>query len=219
MLTLVTDSIQAIESEQYSNVGNEYLVITLPGQQWKKTKIVKIYLSPNEEIPKYTLLQLLLDKENIIIGDLNARHASWGNNVSNKRGRTVRTLLDCTSAIVHFTQEPTRHNYRGRAASSTFDLLITPQNTAVTHNATMDLTLSDHDLIHFHVKMSSSLKTRTTKPRYRETNYAEIQATMQLQFQHDLGQIPRTPEEVDTLCREIQGNLRAIMQMYADREI
>lgn len=68
--------------------------MTLPEPQQQQTNLIIIYLSPCVEIPKHTSLELLLELDAIIIGDVNRRHISWGNTLTNRRGRVLHDLTD-----------------------------------------------------------------------------------------------------------------------------
>ncbi|GFU17741.1 hypothetical protein TNCV_1744881 [Trichonephila clavipes] len=93
--------------------------------QWrgKPLDIINVYHPPNHK-PLPPALSNLLNKNSIIVGDLNAKHPSWGCSCSNARGEELLQLLDDTESIIlnDGTHTFTSYSYNTSAA---LDIAIT----------------------------------------------------------------------------------------------
>ncbi|GFY11169.1 probable RNA-directed DNA polymerase from transposon BS [Trichonephila clavipes] len=93
--------------------------------QWrgKPLDIINVYHPPNHK-PLPTALSNLLNKNSIIVGDLNAKHPSWGCSCSNARGEELLQLLDDTESMIlnDGTHTFTSYSYNTSAA---LDIAIT----------------------------------------------------------------------------------------------
>ncbi|GFY16473.1 RNA-directed DNA polymerase from mobile element jockey [Trichonephila clavipes] len=93
--------------------------------QWrgKPLDIIIVYHPPNHK-PLPPALFNLLNKNSIIVGDLNAKHPSWGCSCSNARGEELLQLLDDTESIIlnDGTHTFTSYSYNTSAA---LDIAIT----------------------------------------------------------------------------------------------
>ncbi|GFY27229.1 probable RNA-directed DNA polymerase from transposon BS [Trichonephila clavipes] len=93
--------------------------------QWrgKPLDIINVYHPPNHK-PLPPALSNLLNKNSIIVGDLNAKHPSWGCSCSNARGEELLQLLDDTESMIlnDGTHTFTSYSYNTSAA---LDIAIT----------------------------------------------------------------------------------------------
>ncbi|GFX17340.1 probable RNA-directed DNA polymerase from transposon BS [Trichonephila clavipes] len=93
--------------------------------QWrgKPLDIINAYHPPNHK-PLPPALSNLLNKNSIIVGDLNAKHPSWGCSCSNSRGEELLQLLDDTESMIlnDGTHTFTSYSYNTSAA---LDIAIT----------------------------------------------------------------------------------------------
>ncbi|GFV62067.1 hypothetical protein TNCV_4108701 [Trichonephila clavipes] len=93
--------------------------------QWrgKTLDIINVYHPPNHK-PLPPALSNLLNKNSIIVGDLNAKHPSWGCSCSNARGEELLQLLDDTESMIlnDGTHTFTSYSYNTSAA---LDIAIT----------------------------------------------------------------------------------------------
>ncbi|GFV69684.1 probable RNA-directed DNA polymerase from transposon X-element [Trichonephila clavipes] len=92
--------------------------------QWrgKPLDIINVYHPPNHK-PLPPALSNLLNKNSIIVGDLNAKHPSWGCSCSNARGEELLQLLDDTESMIlnDGTHTFTSYSY----TSAALDIAIT----------------------------------------------------------------------------------------------
>ncbi|GFU93157.1 RNA-directed DNA polymerase from mobile element jockey [Trichonephila clavipes] len=93
--------------------------------QWrgKPLDIINVYHPPNHK-PLPPALSNLLNKNSIIMGDLNAKHPSWGCSCSNARGEELLQLLDNIESMIlnDGTHTFTSYSYNTSAA---LDIAIT----------------------------------------------------------------------------------------------
>ncbi|GFV27015.1 hypothetical protein TNCV_4852521 [Trichonephila clavipes] len=92
--------------------------------QWrgKPLDIINVYHPPNHK-PLPPALSNLLNKNSIIVGDLNAKHPSWGFSCSNARGEELLQLLDDTESMILNDGTHTFTSYSCNTSAALDDLL------------------------------------------------------------------------------------------------
>ena len=113
-----------------------------------------VYLpqSSNTEIPRFlNLLDKILAMPSdliIITGDFNCRHVSWGDIITNKRGRDLLEGLEARNLFVLHLPGPTRFGHAGQT-DSCIDLVITNDPA---HFSPVEITtkISDHCAVDCH---------------------------------------------------------------------
>lgn len=208
LITLVKRSIQAIEDTYIKEGRNEIQVIRLPHQNGG-TKIANTYLSPSDNIPENLLIDISLDHSTIIIGDLNAKHANWGNPITDVRGKVIDNITVCTGRVLHHTPEPTRHDYSSgaRHRSSTIDLLTTAPNVVVENPKTIDLTTSDHDVISFEIELPTIRSTFSSRPRFKTQDKPRIIQKLEEEFTTITNETPTNELQLNNLYDTITTKL------------
>jgi len=86
----------------------------------RQITICNIYISPNEQIQQHHITDLIsqLPPPFLMLGDFNAKHTIWGDDVSDPRGRIIeQVLLDHDVSIMN-TGEPTHHHIHSNSLNA-----------------------------------------------------------------------------------------------------
>jgi hypothetical protein len=111
--------------------------IIIDGQQWV---VASIYSPPSEQLPLFTMTNLLKESRNIIIaGDLNAKHQDWGCPQVNTKGRVLAKWLDHNKLNV--LNVGTKTSLR---SNTTIDLIISREIPETSESKSLSYTGSDH---------------------------------------------------------------------------
>ncbi|GFQ79426.1 hypothetical protein TNCT_669371, partial [Trichonephila clavata] len=133
--------------------------------QWrgKSLNIINVYHPPNhKQFP--AVLSGFLDKNTIILGDLNAKHPTWGCSCSNARGEELLQLMDDTDNILlnDGTHTFTSYSYN---ASEALDIAITSSEIFSQCSwRVMDRIGSDH--LPILIEFKKSQKVRETQEMF-----------------------------------------------------
>lgn len=93
----------------------------------KEYNVMTVYLSPNKVVDMGELKKcMMLRKWHIVNGDFNAKHESWGSDVSCRRGRELSALVqDEMNMVVVNDGSPTfRRNFRSGFVESHLDVTV-----------------------------------------------------------------------------------------------
>ena len=130
--------------------------------------ICNIYLSNHDDITAAQLNNLInqLPEPYIICGDFNAKHPSWGNVISNRRGQVLEHFI-LENRIVLLNDGSHTHFHTQTGTSSAIDLTLASPDIAATMdwNVEEDLHGSDHHPI--------IIRENTPTAVYREPKYDE----------------------------------------------
>jgi len=107
---------------------------------YKSYTIASIYSPPNEPLPTATLTLLKSTSKNfIIVGDFNAKHASWECPQSNTKGYKLEEWLVENDLIVHNPGMIT-----SRRSDTTIDLIISTEPESYVQCKALPYSCSDH---------------------------------------------------------------------------
>lgn len=82
----------------------------------------------------------------LIIGDLNARHYTWNNHITNTNGRTLFNYIQNSTVIVQHTDLPTHYPDNGMAPTC-IDIVVNKNVINVTNPTSLPELSSDHNPI------------------------------------------------------------------------
>ncbi|CAF4501181.1 unnamed protein product, partial [Rotaria sp. Silwood2] len=103
--------------------------------------IVSIYSPPNESLPLKIMSSLRKNFKNIVIvGDLNAKHTSWGCTTINHKGRILAEWLD-NIGIYEIQNQGMKTSLR---SDTTIDLVLTTSTLSLSQSQTLPYTGNDH---------------------------------------------------------------------------
>ncbi|GFW63434.1 hypothetical protein TNCV_401001 [Trichonephila clavipes] len=83
---------------------------------WENLTISNMYHPPNQKSLPDNLLDI--SESNLLVGDLNAKHSSWGSVINNKRGVELHNLMDDSAHLALNDGSPTysSHSYHTEEA-------------------------------------------------------------------------------------------------------
>ena len=83
-------------------------------------RIINVYIHPNAKIDEMQVLnEYLENNKTILVGDVNAHHKSWSRGKSNKRGITLKNILNSQSMeIINNNKSYTHYSKKDKAFSS-----------------------------------------------------------------------------------------------------
>lgn len=153
--------------------------------------IVSLYLPSGHTTPEEELNNLFkeLESPNLIIGDFNGHHVSWGNSKDNNRGRAIARLVEEHNAIVLNDGRPTwiRHNPKQQSA---IDLSVCSWGLAASlrWDISSDTWGSDHFPITINTNTVQPTVTRRPRWKYQEANWEGFEDDILelIQRDHDL---------------------------------
>ena len=132
----------------------------------RKITICSLYIPPNYPLEKQQLYDLItqLPAPFMLLGDFNARHALWGDNTSNSKGRIVETLLN--EGVVAILNDGSPTHFHGATNSfSNVDLSLCSPDLIPDFSWTISNDLYHSD--HFPVRLSiEEQTTNLTSVRY-----------------------------------------------------
>jgi len=111
-----------------------------------KIKVISIYISPNNIIPRDHLTKIFTNNRTIIVGDLNAHNKHWKCTYNNNRGMDLEEIIQDKDLVVLNTGQHTLVPRTKSKTNSVIDLAIATKDIALRCNhAVLNTTLgSDH---------------------------------------------------------------------------
>jgi hypothetical protein len=128
--------------------------------------ITTIYSPPQIKLSEDNLMSFInLGKNILILGDLNAHHAAWSSNTSNKSGEAIYELLGNNIITMLNNNEPTYAPLHRLHYKAILDFaLCSPELSALTGNfAVSDDLRSDHLLIQLTINTKNKNFVRATR--------------------------------------------------------
>ncbi|CAF5062273.1 unnamed protein product [Rotaria magnacalcarata] len=166
VLVAVHKSIPVKRVSRFSNIVN--LIVLEIGVTDEAFQLVACYSPPCEPLPLLIFDEVFQCNSNtFIMGDLNAKHASWSKSVENRKGRSLYSWLYSSSCnfpleiVNKFISTSTRSN-------ATIDLILVPSHMLSTSFAVLPSIGSDHYPVVWYpsFKMSSSHVRHPVKRTY-----------------------------------------------------
>ena len=90
--TLIKNNLKYNNVQKYWIDKHEIIKVSIHSKN-KQSHIVNCYIPPSAKINK-EVIELLSNKNTIIVGDLNAKHTLWGSQKINNRGKIIEHNLD-----------------------------------------------------------------------------------------------------------------------------
>ena len=154
--------------ENYSDRDTCTISIKDPNNNTKRLYITSVYMPHKEHVKDSMLTKILKEIETkklgiIICSDTNSHSTLWGNENTNTRGEKLELLIaEFNLEIINTTFEATWSN---AINSSTIDLTITNSHAPKIKNwkVLKDESLSDHEIIQFHIDKQPESPTTQTK--------------------------------------------------------
>ena len=113
----------------------------------------------------------------LIIGDFNARHTTWGNDINNTNGRTLYKYITDSNLIVQHTNEPTHFPTNGMSPSY-IDLVVNKNVSNITDPRTVTDLPSDHSPVLFELHRQHKDIQKRIITSYKTTNWREFGQTL-----------------------------------------
>lgn len=147
---------------------NEHININVA----KNLTIIGVYNKPTNNFTTNYLNRLFkLNKQVLVIGDLNATHAHWNCNRTNQNGRTLYAFLHINDErFLHHTTAHT-HYPTNSITPTTIDLAITQNIQGLTNLETHSELSSDHNPIFLHIHYTGKQNVYHTTTSYKYTNW------------------------------------------------
>lgn len=141
--------------------------------------IASIYCSPNATRTQANLFFskiLSVTGPSIISGDFNAKHNSWNNTNSCRKGTDLNNICHSRRFKIHSPDGPTLTPYRG--LPSCVDFVISKNILGVTNPKVSNELSSDHLPISFSIPLSSCVLKDIRILNYRKANWKKFQNLM-----------------------------------------
>ena len=140
--------------------------------------IVAVYNNPRNLFTDHDLQTLTnVGRKTLIIGDLNARHHTWKNHVTNTNGRTLFNFIINNNLTLLHTDEPT-HYPHNNATPTYIDILINKNVNNLTKLTTQTALNSDHNPIKITIKNVHKDNINKKITSYKYTNWNEFRHTL-----------------------------------------
>lgn len=182
-------------------LSTESLCIKLAGN----IHIVATYNEPRNKMSQRDLITLTsLGNRVLIIGDLNARHFTWNNHITNANGRTLYNFVQNTNVIVQHPDSPTHFPENGMAPTC-IDIVINKNVQNVTVPISIPELSSDHNPIILELHNQSKETFQDTVTSYKDTNWASFRKTLDQRI--NINNKIKTTEDIDNELQKFTDNL------------
>lgn len=141
----------------------------------------------------------------LIVGDLNARHYTWLNHITNVNGRTLYNFSLNNNIIIQHTAQPT--HYPGNGMTPTFiDLVINKNVSDITDPISIPELSSDHNPIMFKLLHQNKNPDQKIITSYKDTNWTLLRQALneKIQINNKIYSNDQIDMELDNLTSNIQ---------------
>lgn len=187
----------------------EYLSIKLADN----TIIIAVYNQPRNIISSNDLQSLAdLGNKVLIIGDLNARHYTWKNHITNQNGVALFNFVNNNNLIVQHTQHPTHFPENGTTPTY-IDLIINKNVANITDPISASELSSDHNPILFQVLSCHKEDTNRTVTSYKNTDWASYRQFLNEKMTID-NKI-KNQEDIDRVVESLTSDINAAKNRHS----
>ena len=198
--------------QSFNIIFDEYLSITIKGNNINNLTILTVYRSPNSNCENDSHLKNLLDtlysstKENIItIGDFNLSEINWNDYTSNTNSYASNQLLKAIrdNLLIQHIDKPTRA--RGLDTPHILDLVLTNNQfiTEITYHP--PLGLSDHMVIEIHCDFETTPTIVKNRLNYSKGDYTNFKSFLNIDWSDTLK--PQT-NNIETMWKLFKDKLK-----------
>jgi len=131
------------------------------------TIVASVYAQPGNALTADDILNIADSSPTIIVGDLNAKHPSWGSRARNKAGTQLMKLLKKFPLTISAPDGPTTCPYNRRAKPDILDVCVSSASLLPPECLLLDTLTSDHIPVMF---------------RFSRTHLTLPQATMKINW-------------------------------------
>lgn len=194
---LIKNNIPYITVDVQNRTSIEHLAIKLINNIF----IVAAYNNPRNIFTDLDLKTLTdIGTKTLIIGDLNARHHTWKNHITNTNGRTLYKHITDKNMIVLHTEEPT-HFPHNNATPTYIDIVINKNVNKITKLTTHTELTSDHNPIMFTLNDQHTDNTTTKCTSYKTTDWVKFRKTLNNNI--NINKKIKTNSDVDMALAEL----------------
>lgn len=169
------------------------------------TVITGVYNPPNNRITDLELAQLFTHNTVLLVGDMNAKHATWYNRRNNRNGRTVYDFAQNNNTAVLATDTPS-HFPSNNTSPSHIDIVLNKNYPHPIHLHSLPLLSSDHNPVHFNLQDTDKNETTRQTYNYKSTKWTEFRKilTDKTIINNNIGTRQDLDNEIDILTKNIQ---------------
>ena len=141
--------------------------------------LLSVCIAPGQTLTSAHLDKLLISKNLIIVGDLNAKHKIWGSPINDFRGKTIERFLENNNLVCLNKGDPTRIHYNGTV--SHLDLIVSSKNLAfkIECDVINDIWGSDHYPLHIsYNECIVKTEINLNKFNYKKANWTSFQDSL-----------------------------------------
>lgn len=146
----------------------------------------------------------------VIAGDLNARHALWGNPRSNKNGAVLADDLQAGHYIVLHPESPTFFSTAG--VGSTLDIVLTNMAENCSELRSLSELSSDHLPVVFELDQVINQHQQYQRRNYHRANWPQLQRFIEDRVPEDPPM--ETAEEIDDVLRCLTDDITEAEQRF-----
>lgn len=201
---IIRNNVPFIKIKRNNQITIENICIELNS----KIIIAAVYNQPRNNFTTNDL-ELLADlgRKVLIIGDLNARHHTWNNHVTNLNGRTLYNFTLNNNLIVQNTARPTHFPDNG-TTPTTIDIILNKNVSNNTEPKSISELNSDHNPVTFEIHdqyKNDDIKHITS---YKNTDWSLLRQTLndQITINNRINSDTAIDTELDKLTTMIQRN-------------
>lgn len=217
-IAIFNSDLTVLKLEQLSNT--HCVCVEITGMRFKGY-IISAYFQWSENIEPYIqhldkVLQYLKGNSIIVCADTNAKSNLWHSNCTDERGEKLENLI--AQHNLYIMNRPSRtHTFSNIHGTSNIDVTLSTSTcyNKITHwRIHQDSTTSDHNLITFDIKTTTTDTTPTQQvtPRYntKRANWKQFIELLEEQLQQD-DEPQSTPDttDADALAAKLELQLRS----------
>lgn len=166
--------------------------INLNNQSWK---IIAAYKPPSVKIQNANIQNYFQPSENtLLLGDLNAKHTSWGCKINNQDGKILANLINQSNLRIISPSEPTYYPYDRLRQPDILDIAITNANINF-HLSTIFELDSDHIPVLLSTQQLIPQHAPSPKINTLKINWKKYQTLLRNEI--PVIKILKTPLEID----------------------
>lgn len=165
-------------------------------------KIISTYCSPKRTLTQTALDNLLRDScPTILLGDLNAKHKSWGCNHNNTSGIALLRYTQGNNVLLHTPSDPTHYGEKGRP--DILDICLSKNVLQKIEIESLPELSSDHNPIITELNFKTTkIPTEIKKINWTKFHFYLRNNTAVIKQLNTMQEIDR---EIETMTKEIQA--------------
>lgn len=190
---------------QKTKINDAVSIENISIQLQNKLNIIAVYNTPSNKFSSEDLEALFeVGNKVIVVGDLNARHTTWKNHISNTNGRTLYKFINENNIIVQHTEEPTHHPLNGMTPTF-IDLIVNKNSANITDPVSLPALPSDHNPVIFNILNQYKEKSKRYVTSYKLTNWTDFRHSLndKIKINNKIQTAQEVDKEVELLTRAI----------------